>query len=188
MADAAALAIPIAIGALVVMMGLIFEDIYQFFSGGESVIGTWVEFIKLIGKQLMDWFTGLLGDLGNLFKSWGNSFSEWLLGLFKPFLDILTRIGNFFSGGIKSVNFKAMIEPLSQAAKGVSFGSSPSSAPAGSGTGNAANQSNQIQITNQINVGDNADPDAVGRRVEGGTTSALDKSLRGAQRAFGGGF
>lgn len=182
LANAAALAIPIAIGALVVVIALMIEDIYQFFAGGDSVLGVWVEAFKMAIGFISDLFTNFLLSAGDQFKIWGNQFAGWLLGLFQPVLDILKTVGNFLGGGLKNIDFKAMIEPLSQAAKG-NFGMSPSNASGSIGQ-TANNQSNKIDLTQTINVGEGADPLAVGKQVQVGTGNALDFSLRGAQRAF----
>jgi tape measure domain-containing protein len=97
--NAAVLLIPLIITAIITLIALLAEDIYQFFTGGESVMGaffrkfkdtwkkikkfasdTWdkiTDFIKVKISQIINWFTSLPGKFVDLLKELGTELSEW---------------------------------------------------------------------------------------------------------------
>ena len=70
-AHAKIFAIPIAIGAAVAGLALIAEDLYQFFTGGESLTGELIQkFPKL--KKVVDGLIPTFKGMQNVAKQWGN--------------------------------------------------------------------------------------------------------------------
>src|SRR5206468_2747382 len=152
--------------------------IYQFFAGGESILGNIVNAIKAMWSWFEGWFSSKMIALGNMMKDWAKDLASYMIAFFQPFVDFMKGIGD----GMKAMA-KGDFSGVANLAKGlIGFGdasstSTPVSAPA-SGGGVSSNQTNQVQLHQTINVGPGADPVAVGRRVENGTSSALDTALR----------
>ena len=88
LANAAAFAVPLAIAAAVIAVAAIIEDLYQFFTGGESVTGALVEgwkkafeYVRSIVENFSIWIgekiTGWASSIGSMFKSLASPFSNF---------------------------------------------------------------------------------------------------------------
>ena len=187
MANAAALAIPLAIGAIIAIVALLIEDLVTTFSDPEAD----TIFRSLINgvKDLWDSFVKFFDSMG----FWGGMITNLLLtplrallGVFKALslvwdADFASKEGwaNFASdaGGIVKNVFSGGTNI------GDATGMNPTTARATTSKGERNFAANN-QVVNNITVGDNADPLQIQKSVTFGTKDGLDKSLRGAERSF----
>jgi hypothetical protein len=186
MLNAAALILPILIGAAAVVIGLMIEDFYQFMNGGQSVIGTFVEFFKLLFEQASAFFAQM--------GPWGQLLIRFLLTPIRAIVGAFQTLGSVMDALMGKKGWGDVLKTAANVGQNMLFGGgsegslseamgfSPSSAGTGPGSGNAMNQ--DVTIEQTISVGPGVDPIAVGQKVQTGTTSALDLSLRGAERMF----
>lgn len=186
MLNAAALILPILIGAAAVVIGLMIEDFYQFMNGGQSVIGTFVDFFKLLFEQASAFF--------NQIGPWGQLLIRFLLTPIRAIVGAFQTLGSVMGALMGNQSWADVIKTAANVGQNMLFGGgtdgslseamgiTPSSAGVGPGSGN--NMSQDVKIEQNIQVGPGTDPIAVGDKVQTGTTSALDLSLRGAERMF----
>lgn len=199
-ANAKALLIPILIGAAVVALGLIIEDIVAFFQGKDSVTGVIVEKFKEMFAWLEEGFSGMSG--------WVKGFVtvlltplRMLINTFGGLLDIINAVrGKMSLGDLgKSLgarwlnNFGIGGDGGLKGAIGLSNLASSGTASAAAGINpsssvSASNQSlqNNIEMPVTVQVGEGVDPFAVGKAVSTQTGNNLDSILRGTKRSFSG--
>ena len=92
----------ILIGAAILTLILIIEDLYTWFTGGESVIGEWVAGIKKDLWELVDSFISIPDKIKS---AWGD-FKKWLKGLLPDWaLELLTKVK--ISGSTDAVEARA---------------------------------------------------------------------------------
>lgn len=101
----AAAAPVLLVGAAIGAVLLILEDLYQFLTGGESVIGDFVAYVKREFGSWENFFYSLLKWMGSLF----DEFWDWLLGGFKD-------IGKAILGVFDDIN-RAVKDAMLSAAK-----------------------------------------------------------------------
>lgn len=196
LANAKALLIPILIGAAVVALGLIIEDIVAFFQGKDSVTGVIVEKFK-----------SMFESLNNGFKGMGAGVRTFVAVLMTPFRMITMQIQNVLDlisvfrgkmsmkelganalGRLKGLNPLAANDSL-KTAMGFADGSAqsavtPSASEITPGAG--VNQNNNVEQNITVQVGDGVSPVDVGREVGRAVNAPLDNVLRGAGRSFAG--
>lgn len=188
MVNVAALLIPTLIGAAIALVALLIEDVFTFFNDPEAdtLTGSLVQGIKDLWKAFEEFFASMSG--------WGQAIINYLLtpfraviNTFKTIIDLVKLAkGDISLGDVgKNLvnNFKNVATGGSTigGALGFSPDVNPSSTPSASKVMN-----NQPAITNNITVGDNADPLQIQKSVTFGTKDGMDQSLRGAQRSFNG--
>lgn len=188
LAQAKALLIPLAIGALIALIALIVEDIYQFFTGGDSVFGLVVEQFKLMIDKFVNWVKGLgdsvlffLGPVGAIILGIKNLL-QWL-GVLDGKFSILQKAGELF-GKVKGFLGFGSGESTSPTATGSPTGSlaganpTPGAAPLTNigGAQSSVNQSNNVKIS--VNVPPGTPPEKVGPFVQTGVKDGLDGVLR----------
>lgn len=188
MANAAALAIPIMIGAAVVAIGLIIEDIVAFFQGKDSVTGLMVESFSKAFAALQEKFNQMSG--------WVKVFANVLLFPFRSVVNAIKTVIDgvqVIRGKMSAKDFlknygNNMLNTFGMNGNGTlggALGFTPSNAPA-AGQGTTQN-SQKNQITNNITVNaDSAEPTAIGRAASKGVNQSMDGQLRGAARSFKG--
>lgn len=213
-ANAKALLIPILIGAAVVALGLIIEDIVAFFQGKDSVTGVIVEKFKAMFSFLEEKFAGL-GKGMQVFITILLTPLRMVLNMFRQIGDIIDVVrgkmslgqlakntvgrvlSNFGVGnedGLKgALGFKSDTN-IAKVSSGLSALNNSPNASGGAGiqpnrsdfaSSNQSNQNN-IEMPITVNVGEGADPFAVGKEVSSQTGKNLDGILRGTQRSFSG--
>jgi hypothetical protein len=199
-ANAKALLIPILIGAAVVALGLIIEDIIAFFQGRDSVTGIIVEKFKEMFAFLSEGFKGL-GDMAKIALAVILTPLRGIIGSFQSLLDIINVVRgklNFKDAlgtiGSRVLNTFGMgaTDSLS-GALGIAETGSPSQAAAAlprpfeiAPNQNMSNMENNIQMPITVQVGQNASPFEVGREVQKQAGGSLQEILRGAQRSYAG--
>ena len=197
-AQAKMLAIPLLIGAAVIGLLLILEDLWTFFSGGgESLTGDIWNAMKDVGKWILDGITSAATAAGDWMKKWAGTVADWIIAPFKPLIDLLTWIGNKGSAIAKGGAGSGIADSLRNAlpaflggptaAKptlaGVA-GTAPSYAGA-TGGGDISKQIQQASTINQtINIGEGKNAIATGKEVAGQTDNVLAKRNREAARTF----
>lgn len=169
LANAAALLIPIAIGAAIVAVGLIIEDIVAFFQGRESVTG-------LVVNKMKEAFSGLLGFFDAVRTSIASivsSIASVVSAVLDPVIAVIqkaTGLVTGFAGGA-----------LSSIGSFLGIGASPSgAAQAAAATQNSATINAPINIT----TGANMSPQQQMGAVSSGISDGLSPLLRGAGRSF----
>ena len=161
--QATALVMPILIGAAVVALGLIIEDVIGFFRGKDSITGVIIENFE---KKFPDAFLTTKAALFAIKETVGIVIDEFkiLFGFLEEF---------FIKDPLKAVKDIFSLDALEGAAKFV-FGdaSSPATAPAGGG-----GQSTQVSVSAPVTVS-----------VPAGTPAALvgESITEGIERVFGG--
>lgn len=201
--NAKALLIPILIGAAIVALGLIIEDIVAFFQGRDSVTGIIVEKFKQMFAYLEEKFSGFgsfakgaLMILLQPIRMVINSFRV-LLDLidlirgkmsFKDFgMGTLKKIGNTFGfgGGAGETLSGSLGLPQATTASAVA-GVSPTP---GSGvlapTNNNA-QKNTFNVDVKVDANGREDAAVIGKQVGNKTAGELDSILRDTSRSFAG--
>lgn len=202
LANAKALLIPILIGAAIVAIGLIIEDIIAFFQGRDSVTGIIVEKFKEAFAFLENGFNNLgsvakaaiaiiLTPIRTLLNGIQSVID--LVNVLRgklSFKDALGNIGNrilnnFGVGTTDSLKgalgLPAMANaPSASAAAGVV----PTVSDVMSSGGNTSNQNNNVEMPITVNVGQNASPFEVGREVQKQAGGSLQEILRGTQRSY----
>ncbi len=168
LANAAALLIPIAIGAAVVAVGLIIEDIVAFFQGRESVTGLIVEKIKEAFSQLVEFFVGVKNYIVSIIESIG----AVVLSVLNPVINAIRTVGGLVSsfGG----------SALSKLGSLFGLGAGPSSGAEAASASNSATINAPISVT----TGSNMTPSQQIGAVSSGISDGLAPLLRGAGRTF----
>lgn len=192
-----ALLIPILIGAAVVALGLIIEDIVAFFQGKDSVTGV-----------ILQKFQELFGKLSEGFDGMGSGVKTFVAILLTPFRMITAQVQNVIdliqvlrgkmSVGDLGKNFLARMKNTVditsandslKSAMGFVDGSAPGAKPTASevSPGSGVLQNNNVQTSVTVNMGDSsASPMDVGREVGKAVNSPMDNIFRGAGRSFAG--
>lgn len=86
----------IAMGAAIAGAVIAIEDLYQWLSGGDSVIGGFVDAFAERFPNIADAVSGVTDSIMESFK---NAF-DWILSMIEPVKETLSSIGDFFSGTI----------------------------------------------------------------------------------------
>lgn len=170
--DAAASAIPIAIGAAFAAIGLIIEDIYQFFSGGDSVLGL------LLGdnaKEVMDqteaFFAKIFGfiegianlDITSVFSGIADALGSGSLSLFPG-------LGGFAAAG-----------PASAPLPGGGLGAT------GGGGGQDVQDNRKLEANVSFTLGQGVPASQVAPEVQKGVEDAFQTILRTSSKNTAGG-
>lgn len=178
-AQAKLMAIPILIGAAIVAVGLILEDIVAFFRGEDSITGLIVEAFGSGIEWAKNKLTEFMGWLQEKMTAVGQFIAERLANIFSP----LTMGMGFLQRGLNAVlGVKGGTTVGSAPATSLAGQMSPTTAP--SGVGSTAVMNSSPTINQVINVGQGSDPVEIGRQTQKGTTKSLDLQLREANRAF----
>lgn len=188
--NVSALLIPTLIGAAIVLLALLIEDVYTFFTDPQAQT-----FTKDLVEGVKSLWTTLSGFFDNM-GFWGKAIINFLLTPLRMVLNTISALKTAFDvitgkvsiwQGIKTVGANTLGAlkgsgqdgSLSQA-----FGFNPAASPATTSTAQDNSVSSQAQIVNNINLGAGVDPTLVGKSVQQGTKQGMDESLRGAQRSF----
>lgn len=198
-ANLKAIALPLAVGAAFVGLGLIMEDIFGFFTGKDSLIGAFFRSIDDMVNTLTEKFP----ILGTIVKG-------ILVAITTPLNMVLSGVRALSSalGALASGNFSLAGEALSQGlsdigapltklfegktfslAEAVGFGER-STLPTGGLTdrsqkelagGSTSNSSINAPVT--ITVPEGTSPELVGSKVKEGIAEAMNRNLRETRRA-----
>lgn len=153
---------PILVGAVVIALGLLIEDIVSFFQGKKSFTSLIVDEFKNMQLKLAPIIGGTIDEIIRQFTDAWSDFKEL------PFVKFLGGIGS----GIG--NFAADITSK--------FGGSPSSSPASSG-GNITTSTNvNVNSPISVTVPDGTPPELVGSSLQGGISDALGNLFRDTLR------
>lgn len=199
--NAKALLIPILIGAAVVALGLIIEDIVAFFQGRNSVTGIIVEKFKTMFASLEEGFSGL----GNVAKIAIAVLLTPIRGLINAFQTLLNLV-DLVRGKLSLKEFG--VKTLKNIGSSLGFGTTDSlkgslglnevssiSSVAGvqptPGIGvlapsNGGNQNNVFNVDVAVEAGGREDAAVVGRQVGNKTAGELDALMRDTFRTFQG--
>lgn len=201
-----ALAIPILIGAAVVAVGLIIEDIVSFFQGKDSVTGVIVEKFKAMFLSLQNGFNSL-GSGAKIAMAVILTPLRLIINTFQNLLNIVDLVrgklsfkefGTKFMGNIASNLGMGTTDSL-KGALGLGDSGSLASvagvaptpgqgvlAGANNSTNNANKQKNNINVSVEVNAGDRADAANIGQQVGNKTAGELDSVMRDTFRSFAG--
>lgn len=205
-ADAAAAAIPIAIGAAMVAIFLIMEDIYSFFNGKKSFTGDLLKVLPEIGKlfktifePIFEPFVAIITMITEGFGSWKDIFKELgVLIINVLLLPLRTLVGTI--GAISSIigrltnseKLKGFAQSASDFADNyLKVSAGPEASPTGIGPSaatstapvNSRQTNNQLQVQQNFNFPPGTDPAAVGDKISSSVSSGLDDVLRSTQRS-----
>ena len=201
--NAKALLIPILIGAAIVALGLIIEDIVAFFQGKDSVTGIIVEKFKAMFSYLESGFTGLgewakigLTALLQPIRMVINSFRILLDMIdlirgkmsFKDFgIGALKKIGNSFGigGGAGETLRGTLGLPEASTASSVA-GVLPTPGSGVLAPSNTNSQKNTFNVDVAVNANGREDAAVIGKQVGNKTAGELDSLMRDTSRSFQG--
>lgn len=170
LANVAAAAIPIAIGAAILFLIGLFEDLYVFFTGGDSLFG------RLTGLKP--------GPIIDFFVKIGQTIQTYLVQPIMDAINAFETLGKFVGGGLSgaagaiSSGFSAVKDFL---------GLSPAAAPAGGG-GFQSTQNNRINAPITVTVPPGTSPSDATNIVSSGTSEGLSEALRQTSNANQGGI
>jgi len=190
-------AIPLAVGAAFILLGLIIEDVIAFFQGKDSVTGI-----------IIDKFKEAFLFLENGFNGMGENAKNAIAFILTPLRALINQFQTFLSL-IDLVRGKISFLDFAKTAAGNlanTFGVGASSSLRGSlGLGSASevagvtptpgigvlapagarnSQSNQFNVDVTVNAGEREDAAVVGRQVGTKTAGELDSLLRDSHRNF----
>lgn len=185
--NAAIMAIPLAIGALIVLVALLAEDLYTAFTDPEADT-----FFGMLFKGVKDLFN-IFGEFFGNMSGWGQTLITYLLtpirmvvnafGALKDVMGFIfgdTRFGALMGQLGGRVSNLAGVDTANGGGLSSALGIRPETSPAASGsTGNLNAKTN---ITQNIQVGAGSDLSGITNAVSQGTKSGLDESLREASR------
>lgn len=176
-ANIKALAIPILIGAAIVAIGLIIEDLIAFFQGRDSVTGIIVEEFTKVFSWLEEKFQSL--------SPWIQTLVHVLLTPFRAVISGIQAVGQAFSA-LKSGDMEGVFGAIGGFFKNTygagdgtlkgSLGFSPSQNPVSKTQSSSVQQSVQAPIT--VNVPAGTPPDAVAGAAQAGVYEALEGLFR----------
>lgn len=203
-----ALLIPTLIGAAVVALGLVIEDIVAFFQGRNSVTGIIVQKFSEMFDFLDEKFNGLSQPIKTIGALLLNTFLAPIRliisavrtlgavvgtlsggGGFSDVLDVLKGAaasnvrGILGTGSVRDMfGFGDLSDTSTGVSQALGFGPSSNNVP-----GNTSNQvNNSVNMPMTINVGEGANAAEVGRVTRREVNSEIAPLLRGAERAFSG--
>lgn len=197
-AQAKALAVPLAIGAAIIAVGLIIEDFVAFLQGKKSVFG-------LVGEALGGAFTKVSLMIGDVLAKIALAVGDITNRALKPFTDFMDRISNGSLADGFAKFTKSLGGGINTALDSVSggfnsgldsalgfLGITPQSAPAVSpaASGGAGGNAPQINVTQSttVTVPEGTPASEVGPRVQQGVREGvMDSMLRATRRSFAGG-
>lgn len=192
--DGIAALIPIALGAGVVALGLIMEDLYQFATGGDSVIGRLVEGFKNLFPNLTGAFDGVMKGLDPLFDII-NRLIEGTTTWKTLIMDVVGLITNLatmpirgalglFGAGLNAVGLDGAGNAVSRAQDMMTYSplsGGPVASPASvASTTNTSAPRMDAQLNFQIGPGTSADQ--VARGAQTGLDQAFQGMVRGSAR------
>lgn len=188
-AEASALALPLAIGALIAIVGLLAEDIYTYFTddNADTMFGSLIGGVKKAYTALDEFF----GSMGK----WGQALVNYLLFPIRALISafkVVEKLWNFdptskqgwkdLASDLAGIGTQAI---LGGGTIGEAIGVTPTSDSAVTSRQERNYFNAQPSIVNQITVGENADVAGIGKILTQGTKDGIDQSLRGAQRSVG---
>lgn len=181
LANLAAEAIPILIGAALIALGLIIEDVVTYFQGGESFFGDFVKSVKETFDETG--ITEFFDDIKNGFKG----VEDWVSSAYaavKPFIDLISPLFSAVGGAASSVLGAVGVPgfgPSAQTQTNPQMATGLTSAMA-----NGQGAPVQIQSEMTFNVGDNVDPAQVGPKLQSTVADGLQGLLRKSNQSFQG--
>lgn len=204
-ANAAAAIVPTLIGAALVSIFLIMEDIYSFFNGKNSFLGDLLSVLPEIGnlfksvfEPIFEPFVALITMITDGTATWGKAFEALgtiivnaVLSPLRAVFSIIAGISSVF-GRLTGLNgFRAAAEGIQAFSEDItvkglsdSLGSlGPQAAVAGAGGGSGRQTNNSVQLSQQYNFPPGTDPATVVDKIANSTSSGLDDVLRSTNRS-----
>ena len=185
-ADLAAAAIPVAIGAAILLVIALIEDLIGYFQGKNSLIGVIENAFKERFPQAFAFLQNLLNKSLDWFRAWGKVVSDIFMFIPNKLAEFAPSL--FAKGNISAPNLaSANGAPVGKSSSG-GFGENPfiPSVPSQIPAEFAANSSNVSMGDINVTVSQsNADPHEIGDAVhEAVFKKGFDKVLRPAGRAL----
>ncbi len=103
--DVAALAIPLAIGAIALAVGLMIEDIVTFFQGGESYFGKFLANFPVLGKAILGVFSLIKKAVMDVVEAYSIMFG-WIMKIAKAVAEYLAPVFSAIGKGLGWVGEK----------------------------------------------------------------------------------
>lgn len=183
--DLAALAIPIAIGAIAVAVGLLIDDIITFFQGGESYFGKFLANFPVLGKAILGTFSFIKTAVMDVVNA--------LSVIFGWIMKVASAVGNFlapvFSALGKAISWaggklgNALGEFDTTGAYDILLkNASPTSSP----TTSTSNVQAPVRVDSSMtfNVGPNVDPTTVAPKLQNSIDEGFSALIRKANSSY----
>lgn len=106
--------IPILIAAIIAIVALLAEDIYQFFTGGESLIGDFFKMHVRVFKMIKKFVVGVWDKISSAIRARVSQIASFFTSLPGKFFDLLKTMGNAILNFFISVkdSIKAQIDSM----------------------------------------------------------------------------
>lgn len=165
-AQAKLIAIPIAVGAAVIALLLIFEDIVAFFQGRDSFFGQIVQGFQILGPVMQALARSILGPFSLLVE-----FGDRLIAMFTAIPQLLQSVKSFL--GVDIAKGLAL-----GGAGGFPLQTAPEGAAAGLGGSNV-----NVQAPITVNVPEGTPASVVGPAISEGLSDAMSRIMRSGFQA-----
>lgn len=203
----AALAIPIAIGAVAVAVGLLIDDIVTFFQGGESYFGKFLENFPVLGKAISGIFSLVkksVMDTVEAFKvifGWimkvATAVATYLAPVFSALGKAISWVGEKIGAKLGEFDATGAYEILAKnniTAQTLKNGqntltqASPSTAPTTSTSNAVANVQAPVQVDSLMtfNVGPGTDPTQIAPKLQTSIEDGFSALLRKVNSSYQG--
>lgn len=185
--DIAALAIPIAIGAIAVAVGLLIEDIITFFQGGDSYFGKFLANFPVLGKAILGVFSLIKTAVMDVVNAYATMFGwiikiatavgQYLAPVFSALGKAMSWVGQKVGAGLGQFDTTGAYDVLAK-------NSSPTTSP----TTSTSNAQSQVKVDSNMtfNVGPNVDPTSVAPKLQNSIDEGFAALIRRAASSYGG--
>lgn len=206
--DIAALAIPLAIGAIAVAVGLLIEDIVTFFNGGDSYFGKFLANFPVLGKAILGVFSlikKVVMDVVDAFAimfGWvmkiATAVGQFLAPVFSALGKALgwagekigAKLGQFDTTGAYEILQKNNItaQNIQSGQDALGKNASPLASPTTSTSTAISNVQSPVKVDSQMtfNVGPNVDPTSVAPKLQTSIEDGFSSLLRKVNSSYQG--
>ena len=202
----AALAIPLAIGAIAIAVGLLIEDIVTFFQGGESYFGKFLANFPVLGKAILGVFSLIKKAVMDVVDAYAIMFG-WIIKIAKAIGEFLApvfstlgkalgwvgekigaKLGQFDTTGAYEILQKNNItaQSLQNGQEALGRNASPLHAPTTSTSNSVSNVQAPVQVDSQMtfNVGSNVDPTSVAPKLQTSIEDGFSSLIRKVNSSY----
>lgn len=183
--DLAALAIPIAIGAIAVAVALLVEDIITFFQGGESYFGKFLANFPVLGKAILGVFSLIKNAVMDVVNAYAIMFG-WIVKIATAVGQLLAPVLSAVGKGISWLGSKVGSSLGQFDTTGAYDILARNSSPTSSPTTSTSNVQAPVRVDSNMtfNVGPNVDPTQVAPKLQGSIDDGFASLIRRASSSY----
>lgn len=183
--DLAALAIPIAIGAIAVAVALLVEDIVTFFQGGESYFGKFLANFPVLGKAILGVFSLIKNAVMDVVNAYAIMFG-WIVKIATAVGQLLAPVLSAVGKGISWLGSKVGSSLGQFDTTGAYDILARNNSPTSSPTTSTSNVQAPVRVDSNMtfNVGPNVDPTQVAPKLQGSIDDGFASLIRRASSSY----